>query len=141
MSYQYDYPRPAVTVDCVVFRIFNNRRQVMLIRRSNAPFQNYWAFPGGFVDIEETLEQAAARELYEESGINEINLTQFHTYGDPLRDPRHQTITIVYTGDIGQERTLRAGDDASEAGWFFVDQLPQLAFDHSKILKDILSTK
>ncbi|MDP4291731.1 MAG: NUDIX hydrolase, partial [Bacteroidota bacterium] len=98
MAYTYEYPRPAVTADIVLFSRFENRDYVLLILRNNPPFQGCWALPGGFIDMDETLEESALRELAEETGLTGIRLKQFRTYGDPGRDPRHRTITVVYMG-------------------------------------------
>lgn len=131
----YDYPRPAVTVDTVIVTA-GPSRQVLLIRRRNEPFAGQWALPGGFVDMEETLEKAARRELYEETGMKTKKLVQLGTFGDPGRDPRGRTISIVYLAEIPKRNdSAKAGDDAGEVGWFSLAQLPPLAFDHLDILK------
>jgi 8-oxo-dGTP diphosphatase len=135
MPYTYDFPRPAVTVDAIVFSKSNGQLYVVLIKRANPPFQGDWAFPGGFVDMEESLLQAATRELSEETGLKDIALVQFYTYGDVHRDPRHRTITVVYYGFASDNLPpLAAGDDAGLAAWFPLDDLPHLAFDHDEIL-------
>lgn len=137
MPYTYDYPRPAVTVDIVVFR--SNLTEVLLIRRMNPPFENTWAIPGGFVDMDETLEQAAARELEEETGITGVLLRQFHAFSEPLRDPRHRTISIAFHGFLEDyQGVAKAGSDAKEVKWFKTNNLPPLAFDHDQILKKAL---
>lgn len=140
MSYTYKYPRPAVTVDII---LFDNQEpaQLLLIRRKNPPFQGQWAFPGGFVDPDETLEHAAQRELAEETGLNVGILQQFKTYSAPDRDPRGRTISTVFYANVGNEtiRNTTAGDDAESAGWFPVNQLPELAFDHEKIVNEALA--
>ncbi len=138
MSYTYEYPRPAVTVDIVLFVENQNNISVLLIQRKNPPFQNQWAFPGGFMDMDETLIEAAYRELYEETGIKEVNLTQFKTYDALHRDPRHRTLSTVFYGFAGKEIEAIAGDDAKKAQWFSIRELPLLAFDHNIILKDII---
>lgn len=133
MPYTYTYPRPAVTVDIVVFR--SNLTEVLLIRRLNPPFENTWAIPGGFVDMNETLEQAAARELEEETDLKEILLRQFHAFSEPNRDPRHRTISIAFYGFVENDQgDAIAGSDAKDARWFKTNELPSLAFDHDKIL-------
>jgi len=141
MEFTYAYPRPAVTVDGVIFRKNGNEKQVLLIRRLHAPFEGCWAFPGGFVDIDETLEAAVAREIEEETGLKNLNFSQFHTYGDPDRDPRHRTVTVVFTARADENQNASANDDASEVGWYNINHLPELAFDHGKILQDILHSQ
>ena len=135
MSFTYSYPRPTVTVDCIVFQKRNDHYFVLLIRRGNEPFKGFWAIPGGFVEMDESLESAASRELAEETGLKGIALEQFHAFGDPLRDPRHRTISVAYVGFTDDNQLVKAGDDAAEVGWFGVNDLPPLAFDHPKILK------
>ncbi|MDO8896176.1 MAG: NUDIX hydrolase, partial [Bacteroidales bacterium] len=127
MEFTYTYPRPAVTVDGVIFRKLGNEKQVLLIRRLHAPFEGCWAFPGGFVDMDETLEAAVAREIEEETGLQGLNFSQFHTYGDPGRDPRHRTITVVFTAMANENHIASANDDAIEVGWFDINNLPELA--------------
>jgi 8-oxo-dGTP diphosphatase len=139
MSFTYDYPRPAVTVDTIVFCREETCLFVALIQRAEPPFKGAWAFPGGFVDMDESLQEAAERELEEETGLSGIRLGQFYTYGDVHRDPRHRTITVVYIGFATETLPpLRAGDDAGEAAWFAVGDLPDLAFDHSEILRQAI---
>ena len=139
MSYTYNYPRPAVTVDALVFSRSDDRLYIALIRRAHSPFAGDWAFPGGFVDMDESLDQAASRELQEETGLEDIVLEQFYTFGDVHRDPRHRTITVAYIGLTTEKLpALVAGDDAGEAAWFPVDSLPVLAFDHAEILSKAL---
>lgn len=134
MSYTYAYPRPAVTVDAVIFRIHNDQREVLLIERGHPPFEHQWALPGGFVDMDEDLETAVARELEEETGLKNIPLHQLHTFGAPGRDPRHRTISVAYWGIEEAHQTLQAGDDAQNARWFLLDKLPETAFDHNEII-------
>lgn len=135
MPFTYAYARPAVTADSIVFGRTNKGLQVLLIRRNHYPFEGCWAFPGGFVDVGETVEVAAARELEEETGIRGIHLMQFHTYSDPKRDPREHVVTVVFWGltDAASHRP-EAGDDAREVAWFPVDDPPAMAFDHADIL-------
>lgn len=130
----YDYPRPAVTVDVVVVTRQAPRR-VLLIRRKQAPFAGMWAIPGGFIDMEESLESAARRELLEETGIRADRLEQLATFGDPQRDPRGPTVSVVYLAvvDAGQVKPS-ASDDAAEVAWHPLRRLPPLAFDHAAIL-------
>lgn len=131
MAYTYEYPRPAITVDAV---IFSKDKHLLLIQRKHPPFKGYWAFPGGFVNMDETLEDAVARELFEETGIKNIQLTQFHAFSDINRDPRHRTISIVFIGIVEEKTLLKAGDDAENALWFDFENIPNLAFDHREIL-------
>ena len=139
MPYTYDYPRPAVSVDMVVFRNYNAGMQVLLIRRKHPPYQGMWALPGGFVEIDETLEQAAARELEEETGITGTELEQFHAFSNLDRDPRTRVITIVFYGMVSLENSAaKGGDDAEKAEWFRIDNLPPLGFDHRDIIMLVL---
>lgn len=136
-KYIYDWPRPMVTVDAVVFRLLAGKASLLLIRRKNEPFKGKWAFPGGFVEMDEELEDAIKRELAEETGISGINLQQMQTFGKVGRDPRGRQITIAFIGfcEDGQI-TLKAGDDAAEAKWFDIDGLPDdMAFDHNNVAK------
>lgn len=137
--YTYAYPRPAVTVDAVVFRKVSENIEVLLIQRGHHPFQGMWACPGGFIDMQETPEDAAIRELEEETGLNNVELFQFHTYGAINRDPRHRTIAIAYAGFLSNNLfEVKGGDDAAEARWFHIKQLPELAFDHDQIVADAI---
>lgn len=139
MSYTYKYPRPSVSADAAVFRVQNDQIEILLIRRANPPFKGMWALPGGFVDMDEDLETAAARELKEETGVEGIELKQFHAYGAVERDPRHRTISISYAGLLTNPQPgIKAGDDAADLSWFDVEALPELAFDHSTIIRDAL---
>lgn len=138
MSYTYAYPRPSVTADIAIFSINTKSQQILLIRRGNEPFKGRWALPGGFIEMDETLEATAARELKEETGLTVPDLTQYRTYGDPGRDPRGRTIAVVFYGFANPDNvSVAGGDDAADARWFPVDQLPALAFDHEKILKEL----
>ncbi|GIW81549.1 MAG: NUDIX hydrolase [Gemmatales bacterium] len=133
-KFTYDYPRPAVTVDIVVVTE-EAKPRVLLIQRKNPPFAGYWAIPGGFVDENESLEAAARRELFEETNVKARNLMQLHTFGDPGRDPRGHTISVVYLTRVDPAKvSLRAADDAGEACWHSLQRPPKLAFDHAKIL-------
>lgn len=135
MSYTYKYPRPSVTVDLVIFTIAKNDLKVLLIRRGSEPFKNCWALPGGFVEIDESLEKAAARELKEEAGVTKVYLEQLYTFGDPKRDPRGRVISVSYFALVDAEsQRIRAASDAAEAEWHSVFNSPKLAFDHKKIL-------
>jgi 8-oxo-dGTP diphosphatase len=110
-------------------------RKVLLVRRKNDPFKGKWAVPGGFVDPEERVELAAARELQEETGLTGITLKEFGTYSEPGRDPRGRTITVVFWARVDEELKAVANDDAAECGWFDIDHPPEMAFDHGKILE------
>lgn len=139
MEYCYQYPRPAVTVDMVIFRKNENReREILLIKRKNTPFKGSWAIPGGFVNMDETLLQSAKRELAEETGLKGISLYQFYTFGDPGRDPRGRTISVAFWGYCDENKIVKAGDDASETKWFSLKRLPKMAFDHDLIIKKAL---
>ena len=130
------YARPAVTVDVLLFTIRDEKLQLALIRRGIEPQRGSWALPGGFVRMDEELEEAARREIEEETGVRDVFLEQLYTFGAPDRDPRTRVITIVYFALVpGEHLTLRADTDASDASWFAVDKLPDLAFDHTAIVE------
>ncbi|MEI8203539.1 MAG: NUDIX hydrolase [Bacteroidota bacterium] len=135
MTYTYEYPRPAVTVDAVVFRFENNLWEVLLIQRKFPPFENHWALPGGFLEMDETLEEAVLRELDEETGLIGIALEQLHSFSSILRDPRHRTITTAFWGILDFDCTLKASSDAKNLKWFSIKDLPPLAFDHKEIIE------
>jgi 8-oxo-dGTP diphosphatase len=126
-----------VTVDVALFAYRNDDLQVLLIRRKKWPYQGYWAIPGGFIQMGESLEQSALRELREETGVDDVYLEQLYTFGDPARDPRTRVISVAYFALLGadQARQVQAGDDAAEARWCSVADLPPLAFDHDRILR------
>ena len=131
MPYTYDYPRLALTVDAVVFRKHEKEFEVLLIQRKHYPFEGMWALPGGFVDMDETVEQAVVRELYEETNLKFDQLEQLHTFSALGRDPRGRTVSVTFFGLIDQKHTdVRGGDDASDAKWFKMSSVPPLAFDH-----------
>jgi 8-oxo-dGTP diphosphatase len=137
-AHHYDpskYERPSVTVDVVMMSLRQRDLQVLLVKRRSWPFEGMWAIPGGFVNMDESLETAAKRELQEETGVQDVYLEQLYTFGDPGRDPRTRVITVVYFALLDSERLqVRAADDAADVGWFSVYDLPPLAFDHEKIL-------
>lgn len=126
-----------VTTDILVFAWMNAELLVLLIRRKKDPYRGLWAFPGGFVDMDESLEGGALRQLAEETGLRGVSLEQFHAFGDPGRDPRGRTITVAFFGFVASDQLphARAGDDAAGIGWFPVRRPPPLAFDHKKILE------
>ena len=136
--YSYEYPRPAITVDIILFTFQNNELKALLVRRKQPPFAGKWALPGGFVQIDEEIEEAARRELSEETNVNDIYLEQLYTFGEPDRDPRGRVITVAYFAllsvDQAESHQLQAASDADEAAWWNVYQLPSLAFDHDRIL-------
>ena len=131
-----EYERPSVTVDVVIFSLIEDALCVLLVERKNWPFAGMWAIPGGFVRIEESLEEAAARELAEETGVRDVYMEQLYTFGDPDRDPRTRVITVAYFAVVPADAIDRpmAGSDAADAGWFRVDDVPELAFDHDEIV-------
>jgi len=139
--YTYEYPRVALTVDCVVIGISSEGRHLLLIQRKNPPFQDQWALPGGFHDPGETVQQAAARELEEETGLTKIKLEEIGVFSEPNRDPREQVISIAHKGEVLMDKVHPiANDDAKEVRWFSLSQLPTLAFDHAEIIKKALIT-
>ncbi|MEO0757233.1 MAG: NUDIX domain-containing protein [Cyanobacteria bacterium J06648_16] len=142
MTYTYNHPRPAVTVDCVVFGLDGqNQLKVLLIQRRLAPFVGQWALPGGFVHLSEDLAVAARRELAEETGVVGVTLRQLEAFGTPERDPRGRVITIAYSALVNlRDYRVQAATDAKAAAWFALTDLPALAFDHSEILQVALST-
>jgi 8-oxo-dGTP diphosphatase len=135
MAHTYEHPRPALTVDCVVFGFDGAGLQVLLIRRGIEPFLGTWALPGGFVRMDEDLESAARRELEEETSLREVFLEQLYTFGSLDRDPRGRVVSVGYFALVRPDQHPAKGDsDASEAAWFPIDDLPDLAFDHPQIL-------
>lgn len=129
-------PHPAVTVDVILFTIADKQLKVLLIRRDLPPFEGRWALPGGFVRMEESLDEAARRELREETGVEVKWLEQLYTFGDPKRDPARRAITVTYFALIDARKLeLKAGTDARSAAWWPVGDLPRLAFDHAKIVE------
>jgi len=133
-AYCYEYPRPAVAVDIVLFCRAGSEIEVLLIKRGGEPFKGRWAFPGGFVDEDESLEHAASRELLEETGLSGVKLEQIGAFGDPGRDPRGHTVSIIFSALVDGRLNARAADDAAEAKWHSALGPPRLAFDHRKIL-------
>lgn len=137
MAYTYEYPHPAVTTDSVVFGFNGTGLSVLLIKRGIEPFIDQWAFPGGFIRMDESVEDGALRELHEETGIEDIHIEQLQAFSAPDRDPRERVITIAFTAFVRQQDYgyIKGGDDAKEAKWFNLDELPTLAFDHKQILE------
>jgi 8-oxo-dGTP diphosphatase len=131
--YTYQYPRPAVTVDAI---LISKQQSVLLIERGREPFKGKWALPGGFIEMDESLEVACLRELEEETGIRVGELKQFKAYGAVDRDPRHRTISVLFYAFTDEELIACAGDDAAKAKWFPINELPELAFDHHLILEE-----
>lgn len=140
MSNTYEHPRAALTVDCVVFGFDEGELKVLLIQRGLAPFAGKWALPGGFVRVEETLDDAALRELAEETGLTNIFLEQLYTFGTVNRDPRERVVSVAYYALVKSVgRAAIGGSDAAAAAWFPVAKLPALAFDHAEILINALT--
>jgi 8-oxo-dGTP diphosphatase len=135
MEYTYKYPRPAVTADCVVISK-ESEPKVLLIQRGNEPYKGSWAFPGGFMNMDETTEQCAIRELEEETGLKVSSLQQIGAYSKVDRDPRGRTVTVAYLARVDAPVTVIAQDDAAQAKWFPLSALPPLAFDHEEIMRD-----
>jgi len=136
-QYIYEWPRAMVTVDAVVFKRSEGKTALLFIRRKNDPFKGNWAFPGGFIEMDEELEDAVVRELTEETGLKNVKLEQMHTFGTVGRDPRGRQITIVFMGLTNDKNAIiQAGDDAEEAKWFDIENLPKnMAFDHEEVAK------
>jgi 8-oxo-dGTP diphosphatase len=136
MTFSYEYARPALAVDCVVFGLDETDLKVLLIQRKLQPFQHTWALPGGFVRIEETLDEAARRELEEEAGVTDVFLEQLYSFSALDRDPRERVISVAYyaLAKLSDHR-IRAATDAMGVGWFGLDDLPKLAFDHTEIVQ------
>jgi 8-oxo-dGTP diphosphatase len=136
MPHTYEYPRAALTVDCVVFGLDDEDLKVLLIQRGLAPFEGTWALPGGFVRVDETLEEAARRELEEETGLRQVFLEQLYTFGAVDRDPRERVVSVAYYALVKlSDHDVHAATDARDAAWFGVHDVPSLAFDHAAILQ------
>ncbi len=134
LKYHYKYPHPSVTTDCVVFGYDGLRLNVLLIERGAGPFKGHWAFPGGFLNIDESAQQGAKRELFEETGLKDAHIRQFHTFSAVNRDPRERVISIAYYALV-RISEVKGGDDAAKAQWFPLDSVPPLAFDHDMMLR------
>lgn len=133
-TYTYQYPHPAVTTDCVVFGLDGKQLNILLIERGSEPYKGCWAFPGGFMNIDETAEQGVVRELWEETGLKLKNPRQFGAFTAVDRDPRERVITIAFYA-LTHKADVKGGDDAAKAQWFSLDKVPPLAFDHNDILR------
>jgi 8-oxo-dGTP diphosphatase len=139
MAVSYEFPRPALTVDAVVFGFDEGDLKVLLIQRELAPFAGKWALPGGFVRVGESLEDAVRRELEEETGVAKVYLEQLYTFGERDRDPREHVVSVAYYGLVKlSDHRVRAATDARNVGWFLVAETPSLAFDHDRILETAL---
>jgi 8-oxo-dGTP diphosphatase len=140
MSNSADYKKPGLTVDCVVFGLDESDLKIILIQRDKDPFKGHWALPGGFVHIDESLEEAALRELKEETGVENVFLEQLYTFGDVQRDPRGRVISVAYYALVNlRDHKIKAATDARDAAWFSVDDIPKLPFDHKRIVEVALT--
>jgi 8-oxo-dGTP diphosphatase len=139
-KYVYDWPRPMVSVDAAVFVLSGKKVKLLLINRGNEPFKGQWALPGGFIGIDEELEDAVVRELQEETGVVGVQLEQMRAFGKCGRDPRGRQITIVFMGIAEKKQTkAKAGDDAAKARWFDIEKLPKnLSFDHDEVIAFVI---
>jgi len=141
MVYSYKYPRPSVTTDAIVIDNSLSQVKILLVQRKKKPYKDLWAFPGGFMNMDETLEECAPRELKEETGIDNVQLKQFKAYSTVDRDPRGRTISVVFYGFCNSNNVIPvADDDAKDAKWFLLPDLPKMAFDHLEILQDLISS-
>lgn len=129
----------SVTTDSVIFFRSDENIKVLLVKRKNDPYKGQWALPGGFLEDEEPLENGAKRELKEETGLEVSRLKQLRAFGTPGRDPRGRTISIVFYGEVVSEEEVKGSDDAEEANWFSINDLPELAFDHSKVMEEAIN--
>lgn len=134
LKYHYKYPHPSVTTDCVIFGFDGSNLKVLLVQRGIEPYKGRWAFPGGFLRMDESAEEGALRELREETGLQGAYIKQFHTFSEPKRDPRERVITIAYYALVKLQDVI-GGDDAAQARWFALNEVPSLAFDHDQILR------
>ncbi len=141
MKYCYEYPRAMLTTDVILISENETSTEILLIERKFDPYQNCWALPGGFIEMDENIETAARRELFEETNIEIDKLIQFRTYGDLNRDPRGRVVSVIYYAFVDSKLiTPKAGDDAKNAKWFDIKSLPDLAFDHNQIINDAITT-
>lgn len=134
-QYCYEHPHPAITADIILFNVEKDSIEILLIQRKNEPYKDYWAFPGGFMDIDETIEACAHRELQEETGLEHMELHEVGCFSEVGRDPRERVVSIAFYGVVDKSSVCpRAGDDARNTGWFNISNLPPLAFDHKEML-------
>lgn len=139
-KYCYDYPRPAVTADCIIFGFDAGELKVLLIERGIEPYKGKWAIPGGFLRDNESADDCARRELFEETGLENVFMEQLYTFSNPERDPRGHVVTVAYYALVKlSDYTVKAGDDAKNANWFGISKVPGLAFDHDRILRVALN--
>lgn len=137
ISYNYRYPHPAITADCLLFALKDSKVEILLIQRGGEPQKGFWALPGGFMEINETTESCAKREIFEETGVTVSDLKEVGAYSDVDRDPRERVVTITYCTLAHKDSVSpKAGDDAQNIKWFAIDSLPELAFDHNKMVTD-----
>ncbi|MBN1924367.1 MAG: NUDIX hydrolase [Prolixibacteraceae bacterium] len=136
MTFCYKYPRPALTTDAIIIANEKGKKYILLIERGIEPFMGMWALPGGFIEMDEELDEACARELKEETGIEGLHLELFTCVGTIGRDPRGRTISVIFSATIPERIPVASGDDAARAKWFLVENLPELAFDHSLIIRN-----
>jgi len=141
LKYCYKYPRLAMTVDAIIVAENFSQTMILLIQRKHGPYEGVWALPGGFVEMEETLKFACQRELFEETGIKDVELNQFFTFDAVDRDPRHRTISTVFYGRVPETLDVKGGDDAAKADWFPIISLPPMAFDHAEIVHKFIKEK
>lgn len=135
LKYCYEYPRPSVTTDCIIFGFDFTELKLLFIQRGVEPYKGEWALPGGFLNMNESSEDCAKRELFEETGLNNVFIEQLYTFSDVNRDPRGRVITVAYYALIKMsDYNLTAGDDAENVKWFPISEIPSLAFDHDKII-------
>lgn len=134
--YTYRYPRPALTVDAIIYVKDSERFSLLLIKRGREPFLGQWALPGGFVEMDELLEESCLRELKEETGLQLSNIRQYKVFDAIDRDPRGRTISVIFYAELESQKEVRGGDDAALARWFPFFDLPQMAFDHYQIVQN-----
>lgn len=143
MPYTYEFPKLDLTTDIVILGKDKSGLNVLLIKRANEPYKNKWALPGGFVEVDEPIKNAAKRELEEETGVKGVSLKQFYTFGDDIhRDPRGRTVSVAYLGKTSvSKHKIRASSDAKEVKWFSIKKLPKIAFDHIEIIKKAINNR
>lgn len=137
LKYSYRYSHPSVTTDCVIFSFDGTKLKVLLVQRGVEPYKGRWAFPGGFMKMDESAEEGELRELQEETGMSGAYIKQFHAFSEPSRDPRERVITIAFYALVKMQE-VKGADDAADARWFALDEVPSLAFDHDLILRTAL---